>query len=102
MAKVDYAYPVEALHGKVKKTHAVGFALRKDSGCKYTQTYGDSAYSPTEAQLVVQQKFSTVVKAARVRMADPAQQAQDVLAFKSQNKYKTLFGYVFATLYAKQ
>lgn len=39
MAKVDYTYPIEALHGKVKRTHSVGFAMRKETGAKYTQTY---------------------------------------------------------------
>lgn len=39
MAKVDYNYPIEALHGKVKRTHSVGFAMRKETGAKYTQTY---------------------------------------------------------------
>ncbi len=100
MAKVDYAYPVEALHGKVKKTHTVGFALRKDSGCKFTQTFNPTQAAPTEAQTEVQQKFAAAVKAARVRMADAQKQAQDLAAFKKQSKYKTLYGYVFSLVYA--
>ena len=100
MAKVDYAYPVEALHGKVKKTHTVGFALRKDSGCKFTQTFSASVAAPTEAQTEVQQRLAAAVKAARVRMADAQKQAQDLAAFKKQSKYKTLYGYVFSLVYA--
>ena len=101
MAKVDYAYPVEALHGKVKKTHTVGFALRKETGCKFTQTFNRSDSAPTEAQTEVQQRFATAVKAARVRMADASKQAQDLAAFRKQSKYKTLYGYVFSVVYAQ-
>ena len=100
MAKVDYAYPVEALHGKVKKTHSVGFALRKETGCKFTQSFSATVAAPTEAQTEAQQKFATAVKAARVRMADASQQAKDLAAFKKQSKYKTLYGYVFSQVYA--
>lgn len=100
MAKVDYAYPVEALHGKVKKTHTVGFALRKETGCKFTQTFNPTHSLPTEAQTEVQKKFAAAVKAARVRMADASKQAQDIVAFKKQSKYKTLYGYVFSQVYA--
>ena len=100
MAKVDYAYPVEALHGKVKKTHTVGFALRKETGCKFTQTFNPPHSLPTEAQTEVQKKFAAAVKATRVRMADASKQAQDIVAFKKQSKYKTLYGYVFSQVYA--
>ena len=99
MAKVDYAYPVEALHGKVKKTHTVGFALRKETGCKFTQSFSASVAAPTEAQTEAQQKFATAAKAVRVRMADAQKQAQDLAAFKKQSKYKTLYGYVFSLVY---
>ena len=100
MAKVDYAYPVEALHGKVKKTHRVGFALRKDTGCKFTQTFTPRTAAPSEAQNEVQQKFTAAVKATRLRLADASKQAQDIVAFKKQSKYKTLYGYVFSQVYA--
>ncbi len=99
MATVDYAYPVEALHGKVKKTHSVGFAERQDTGCKFTQSREERTAVPTEAQTEVQQKFATAAKAARTRMADAQKQAQDLVAFKKQSKYKTLYGYVFSQVY---
>lgn len=102
MAKVDYAYPVEALHGKVKKIHSVGFALRKETGAKYTQTYSHTLSAPSEAQSEAQTKFATAVKATRTRMADASKQAQDLLAFRKQSKYKTLYGYVFSQVYGAQ
>lgn len=102
MAKVDYTYPVEALHGKVKKTHTVGFAKRTDTGAKYTQTYTHTLSAPSEAQTEVQQRFATAVKAARIRMADASKQAADLIAFRKQSKYKTLYGYVFSQVYSAQ
>lgn len=102
MAKVDYSYPVEALHGKVKKSHTVGFAKRTDTGAKYTQTYTHTLSAPSEAQTEVQQKFANAVKATRTRMADASKQAADLIAFKKQSKYKTLYGYVFSLVYGAQ
>lgn len=102
MAKVDYNYPIEALHGKVKRTHSVGFAMRKETGAKYTQTYTHTLSAPSEAQSEVQQKFAAAVKATRTRMADASKQAQDLIAFKKQSKYKTLYGYVFSQVYGAQ
>ena len=40
MAKVDYAFPVEKIHGKVAKHHKIGFAHRVASKLNYTQSYG--------------------------------------------------------------
>ena len=35
MAKVEYSFPVEKVHGKVSKKHKVGFAHRADSNLNY-------------------------------------------------------------------
>ena len=102
MYKLDYTYPIVALHGKLKKTHTVGFAERKETGAKYTQTYTHTLTAPSEAQSEAQQKFAAAVKAARVRMADASKQAADLIAFKKQSKYKTLYGYVFSQVYGAQ
>ena len=40
MAKIDYAFPVEKVHGKISKKHKVGFAHRIASGLNYTTVYG--------------------------------------------------------------
>ena len=40
-------------------------------------------------------KFAAVAAATRSRMADPSQAAADMMAFKAQTKYKTLYRYVF-------
>ncbi len=99
MAQVDYAYPVEALHGKVSKRHTVGFAQRNDTGRKFTQTRNarTSAVGADEQEL--REKFGNASKATRTRLADPTQSLEDKKAFLKQSKYKTLYGYVFSQVY---
>ena len=40
MAKVEYAFPVDTIHGRISKSHKVGFAHRKQSKINYTTSYG--------------------------------------------------------------
>lgn len=40
-------------------------------------------------------KFAAVAASTRSRMADTSQAAQDMLNFKNQTKYKTLYSYVW-------
>lgn len=102
MAKVDYNFPVEALHGKVQKTHNVGFAKRKDTGVNFTQTYTSRSHTPSENELSARAKFSAAAKATRARLQDPKQAATDQVAFQQQHKYKTLYGFVFNLVYNSQ
>ena len=82
MAKADYIRPVEALHGKLKKTDKVGFAKLKRSGTKFTVTRDDwkqhykTAEAATAAQMR-QQKFRSVSMAASERMQDPTKKTAD-------------------------
>ncbi len=101
MASVDYAYPVEALHGKVNRRHTVGFAQRQDTGRKFTQTHGKRTTDITAAEQELRNLFATAVRATYTRMADPAQSVTDKAAFAKQTKYKTLYGYVFSQVYGK-
>ena len=40
MAKIDYSFPVETVHGKISKKHKIGFAHRTASGVNYSTAYG--------------------------------------------------------------
>lgn len=51
--------------------------------------------NPTENVMAQRAKFAAVCQSTRSRMADPSQAAADMVAFKSQTKYKTLYSYVF-------
>ncbi len=95
MAKVDYAYPVESIHGKVAKHHKVGFAQRKASKLNYTQSYGVRTTPVTKKETDHRTKFGIVSIATAARLADPTKMQADQLAYKAQTKYKTLRQYVF-------
>ena len=101
MAKVEYAFPVEKIHGKVAKHHKVGFAHRVASKLNYTQAYGKRTTKVSQAEVDHRTKFAAVAAATRTRMADPSQMMQDQLAYKAQSKYKSLYQYVFNQEWAK-
>ena len=95
MAKVEYAFPVEKIHGKVAKHHKIGFAHRVASKLNYTQSYGQRTTPVTQTEMDHRAKFAAVCIATNDRLIDPEQMPIDQMAFKAQSKYKTLRQYVF-------
>ena len=95
MALVEYAFPVDKVHGKVGKKHKVGFAHLTSTGKNFTVVYGKRSTSASSTELSNRAKFAAVCAAARERMEDPNHIAMDSLNFSRQSKYKTLWGYVF-------
>ena len=99
MANIEYAFPVEKVHGKISKKHKVGFAHRTASGVNYTTMYGQRKSKPSTAELLNRQKFKDVAAAARERMINPEFVQIDHAGFNKQTKYTTLWGYVFNEVY---
>ena len=99
MAKVEYAFPVDKIHGRISKNHVVGFAHRVASKCNYTTTYGQRTTPATEQEIAHRTKFGAVSKATHLRMKDPEKQAADSAAFRAQNEYKTLYSFIFHLLW---
>ena len=95
MAKVEYSFPVDKVHGRISKQHQVGFAHRKASKLNYTTSYGKRASEYSQEELAHQEKFRAVCASTRARMKDPGKVMQDQAAFKEQSKYKTFYQYVF-------
>ena len=95
MAKVEYAFPVEKIHGKVAKSHKIGFAHRVASKLNYTQSYGQRTTPLTQAEIDHRTKFGAVASMVSARLADPEKMPLDQMAFKNQSKYKTLRQYVW-------
>ena len=95
MAHVEYAFPVEVIHGKVAKHHKIGFAHRVASKLNYTQAYGKRTTKYSQAEKNHQAKFAAVAAATNARLADPNQMPIDQMAFKAQSKYTTLRQYVW-------
>ena len=73
MAHVEYAFPVEVIHGKVAKRHKIGFAHRKASKLNYTQSYSPRSTRYSQAEKDHQAKFAAVAAMVNARLADPNQ-----------------------------
>lgn len=95
--KVFYLPPIDYTSGKIYgKKYNFASVYRQSSrhprGCAMTGTR-KTPYSHSEVAL--QQRFKAVVTATRKRLQDASKQSQDILAFKSQSAYRTLYQYVF-------
>lgn len=95
MAQVEYAFPVDKIHGKVSKSHKIGFAHRNSSKKNYTTAYGKRSTPFSTDEVARQTKFGAVATAARARMQDPSKMTADQEAFREQTKYKTMYQYLF-------
>ena len=95
MAKVEYAFPVDKIHGRISKKHKLGFAHRKASLKNYTVTYGVRTTPYTEKETTQKAKFTTVGQAVRARMKDPTKINEDLAAFKAQTEFKTLYRFLW-------
>ena len=95
MGKVSFEYPVEAIHGKIKKSHKVGFAQMKATGTKFTQCKGPRTTPVKPSETAARQKFAAVSANTRARMNNASTQAADRAAFKAQTRYKTFYGFLF-------
>ena len=101
MAKIEYSFPVEKIHGRISKQHKVGFAHRKASKRNYTTVYGERSTPVSATETAHRLKFANCVANTRTRMLDPNQLPSDQAAFAAQKKYPTLYGYVFSQEWAK-
>ena len=99
MAKIEYAFPVEKVHGKISKKHKIGFAHRTASGVNYSTAYGKRSTKPSTAEIANREKFKAVAQAAQARLINPEFIQRDLYGFSKQTKYTTLWGYVFNEVY---
>lgn len=100
MSKINLEAPFQSFRGKICKHSKIIFAQRGDT--QYTSQICNprtKAYSAEE--LARQAKFKTALTNANTALADSTQKAAYETAFKAQNKYKSLRGYVIAKEYEK-
>ena len=95
MAHVEYAFPVDKIHGKVSKKHTVGFAHMTASQLNYTRTYGKRTTPLTQKEKDHRAKFAAVAAATHERMMDTEQIVTDQENFKKQTKYMSLYRYIW-------
>ena len=105
MGKVDFIRPVESVHGKLKKSDKVSFAMRSKSKTKFTVTrddwkrkFKDAASAQEAAQHNA--KFAAVARLVAARAIDPTKMDDDAVAFRNQSKYTTMRGFLFAEEWA--
>ena len=100
MSNIKLEAPFTAFRGKICKHSKIIFAQRGDT--QYTSQICNprtKAYSAEE--LARQAKFKNALTNANAALADATQRAEYETAFKAQNKYKTLRGFVIAKEYEK-
>ena len=95
MAKVEYSFPVDKIHGRISKDHKIGFAHRTASKLNYTTTYGKRSTPVSDDEKQYRTYWGQVASAVAKRLKDPTKQPQDQLNFKNQNEYDTLRKYVW-------
>ena len=95
MAIVTNEDPIHHLSGKISKKYRTCYNYRKRSDRKYTSIHSERSTPVKETELAQRAKFKAVSQAARLRMLDPNHADMDQLGFSRQDKYTTLFGYVF-------
>ena len=95
MAKVEYSFPVDTIHGRISKSHKIGFAHRKLSNLNYTTAYGTRKTPYSQDEVAHQEEVARVGTSTRARMKDPTKVMQDQAAFKEQSKYSTFYRFVF-------
>ena len=96
MALVEYAFPVDAVHGRISKKHKIGFAHRKESGKNYTTSYGKRSTPVSDDEKQYRTYWGQLASAVAARLQDPTKQAQDQLDFKNQTQHSTLRKFVWA------
>ena len=95
MAQVEFSFPVDKIHGKVTKSHKIGFAHRVASKRNYTTSYGKRTTPVTDKEKANRAKFTAVTASTRERMLDPARMPADQTAYAAQSKYKTFYRFLF-------
>lgn len=101
MAKFVPMELLSSLHGKVCGHSDMYFARRGDTN--YTGKICHPRTSlPTTKEAANRQKFASVIGKVKTALSNPTEKAQYVTEFKAQRKYKTLYGYVFSTLYKQE
>ena len=100
MAKLEYAYPITAVHGVLDRPSKFGAAKRiarnQDGESKpFSVRYGRRISKPSDAELAARARFSAVQAAVQERKLDPVAKRTDGEAFRNQSTYKTITAYLW-------
>ena len=95
MAKIEFAFPVDKVHGRLSRQHKIGFAHRTASKLNYSTSYGQRSTPVSDDEKQYRSYWGQVASAVAARMKDPPRQPQDQVAFKNQSEYPTLRAYLW-------
>lgn len=95
MAKIEFAFPVDKVHGRLSRQHKIGFAHRTASKLNYSTSYGKRSTPVSDDEKQYRTYWGQVASAVAARLKDPTKQAQDQVAFKNQSEYPTLRAYLW-------
>lgn len=100
MAKYQPMDLVKSLSGKVCGHSDTYFVER--NGIRFTgKICNPRTSAPTEGETAARTKFKTACDNARKALADSTQRGLLEKSFKTQKRYRTLWGYTFAEEYKK-
>ena len=113
MARFKLHDPFRELHGMLsKKNGRVEYKYLKEAEVPYTvlrdklspkerrERKKQRAESESDSQRAAKAKFKAVSISTRARMKDATRSAADEEAFRQQDAYPTLYGYVFSQEWA--
>ncbi|MBQ0154160.1 MAG: hypothetical protein KBS70_05185 [Bacteroidales bacterium] len=100
MAKLEYAYPITAVHGVLDRKSKFGAAKRiarnqEGESKPFSVRYGQRISQPSADELAARARFKAVAAAIKVRKLDPNKTRTDAAAFKEQSTYKTMYAYLW-------
>jgi len=100
MAKIIWKYPIEEVHGALKKK-VFGAAKRTSPNAEGEQAnfsvlYGQRTKEVSEAERSRWTKFGAIAAMVGARRKNVTKRVQDQVAFKAQSEYKTLTSYLWS------
>ena len=100
MAKLEYAYPITAVHGVLDRKSRFGAAKRtarnqNGESKPFSVRYGQRISALSEDELAARARFGAVATAVKLRKLDPNKTRTDAAAFKAQSTYKTMQAYLW-------
>jgi len=107
MAKLEFAYPIEAVHGKLKGSF--GAAKRNTANADgekvaYSVCYGKrnlELHPVTEQEQARRVKFKAIQAIVAARQTNATKRVQDAAAFEAQSAIPTLKKYVWSVAKAE-
>ena len=95
MATIKPIDTVKSMSGKVCEHSDIYFRSNKQTDKVVTgKICNPSEAEPSEAQLMVQNRFAKLADAARAILADPEQRTKYETAYRKQRRVGSLLGYV--------